>query len=95
VNTLLTAQEQAEDDRETLIIPGEQPPFVIPWCASCKDTVDKFSIDALTSTVRMGIQAECHGATEGTWVSVEDLFERKRNGKPVVMFKRRAFNLVR
>lgn len=95
MNTLLTAQEQAEDDRETLIIPGEQPPFFVPWCARCKTTVDKFGLDPVTSPLRMGVQATCHGETEGIWVSVEDLFKRKRLGEPVVMFRKRAFNLVR
>ena len=93
---LIPQAEQEEDDRETLIMPGEQPPFVIPWCASCKTTVDTFTLDFLTSTIRMGIQATCHGATEGIWVYAEDLFARKRLGKPIVMFKRKTgMNLVR
>lgn len=89
-------QDVPDDQDDGLIIrPGEQPPFVLPWCASCKQTVDVFTVDAVTSPFRMGIQAQCHGATDGTWVTVEDLFARKRLGKPVVMFKRKAFNGVR
>ena len=83
------------EDEDLIIQPGEPPPFVIPWCASCKTTVDKFTIDPISSPFRMGIQAICHGATEGIWVSVDDLFARKKLGQPVVMFKRRAFNVVR
>ena len=93
---LVPANEQTSvHDDDLIITPGEKPPFVIPWCASCKLTVEVFTIDATTSPLRMGVQATCHGETEGIWVSVEDLFERKRNGKPIVLFKRRAFNLVR
>lgn len=98
MNDLIPANEQAvpeELDNDLIIQPGEQPPFVIPWCASCKTTVDKFTIDALTSTLRMGIQAECHGQTQGIWVSVEDLFARKRLGRPVVMFRKGYLDSVR
>lgn len=83
------------DDEDTLIQPGEPAPFVIPWCASCKDGVESFTVDPVTSPFRMGIQATCHGSTEGIWVSVDDLFARKRENRPVVMFKRSAFNRVR
>jgi hypothetical protein len=94
---LLAAVNQTteDDDIDLRIVPGEPPPWIVPWCASCKDGVEAFTYDPTTSSVRMGIQAECHGATEGIWISVEDLFERKRNGKPIVMFRRRAFNRVR
>ena len=84
-----------EDDEDLVIKPGSQPPFVIPWCASCKQPVDVFTIDPISSPFRMGIQATCHGKTEGIWVTVEDLFARKRLGKPVVMFKRGRFDVVR
>lgn len=84
-----------EDESELIIQPGEDPPFVVPWCASCKDTVQSFTIDVISSPFRMGIQASCHGATQGVWVSNEDIFRRKANGSPVVMFKRAAFNGVR
>lgn len=84
-----------EQDEDLIIRPGGQPPFVIPWCASCKQTVETFTVDPVTSPLRMGIKATCHGKTEGTWVSVEDLFARKRLGRPVVMFKRGSFDLVR
>lgn len=84
-----------DEDEDLIIRPGEPAPFVIPWCASCKQTVDLFTVDAVTSPFRMGIQATCHGVTEGRWVSVDDLFARKRDNKPVVMFTRRAFNTVR
>ena len=82
-------------DRDLILQPGEPPPFLIPWCASCKTTVDKFTFDFVTSTIRVGIQAECHGATQGAWVFNEDLFRRKKLGKPFVMFQRGAWNRVR
>lgn len=85
----------SEQDEDLIIQPGEPAPFVIPWCASCKDTVESFTVDAITSSVRMGIQATCHGSTDGIWVSVEDLFARKRGNQPVVLFTRAAFNRVR
>jgi hypothetical protein len=84
-----------EEDPDLLIMPGEQPPFVIPWCARCKDTVERFSFDATTSMFRIGVQAQCHGETAGTWVTTDDLFKRKKLGQPVVMFKRGRFDRVR
>ncbi len=79
-------------DEDLVIRPGEQPPFVIPWCARCKDTVELYSFDHVTSPFRLGIQAQCHGETAGTWVTVDDLFKRKKLGQPVVMFRGRAFS---
>jgi hypothetical protein len=84
-----------EDDPDLIIMPGERAPFVIPWCARCKDTVEKFTFDHVTSPFRVGVQAQCHGETAGIWVTQDDLFKRKKLGQPVVLFKRRAFNLVR
>ncbi len=93
-NMLTTAEEHA-DESDLILRPGGEKPFVIPWCSSCKDTVETFTVDAITSPFRMGIQATCHGKTEGTWVSVDDLFARKREGKPIVMFKRGHHDRVR
>lgn len=90
---MLAVPDDKDDD--LIIQPGADPPFVIPWCASCKQTVDTFTIDPVSNPFRMGVQATCHGATEGTWVLVSDLFKRKRLGQPIVMFKRVAFNQVR
>jgi hypothetical protein len=94
MNDLLTAEDQA-DESDTLIQPGGDRPFFVPWCASCKDTVDTFTVDAITNPFRLGVQATCHGQTQGIWVLHEDLLARKRDGKPVVMFKRGAFDRVR
>ena len=84
-----------DQDPDLLIQPGAPPPFVLPWCASCKTTVDRFTIDPLKSDLWMGIEAECHGATEAIRVGLDDLMARKRLGKPVVMFRRGAFDRVR
>lgn len=93
----LAPQQQSipdDEDEDLIIRPGQQPPFVIPWCASCKDTVEKFTFETVTP-FRLGISAICHGQTEGIWVTTDDLFARKKLDRPVVMFKRRAFNTVR
>jgi len=84
-----------EEENDLVIRPGGDPPFVVPWCASCKDSVETFTVDPLSNPFRMGIQASCHGATQGIWITVDDLFRRKAKGAPVVMFKRTAFNGVR
>ncbi len=94
MNNLLPTQDAA-DDSDCIIKPGGERPFVIPWCASCGDTVDTFTWDFITSPWRAGLQATCHGKTEGTWVTPEDLLARKRDGVPIVMFKKKAFNRVR
>ena len=84
------------DDSDLILRPGGQPPFVVPFCASCGEPVDHFTIDPIASPFRMAIQAECHGKTEGIFVSVDDLFARKRAGKKIVMFRRgNGLNVVR
>lgn len=92
-NTPLTPEDQA-DESDLILAPGERP-FAIPWCASCKDTVEMFTWDLFTSPFRIGLQAQCHGKTEGVWIRHEDLLARKRDGKPIVVFKRGNFDRVR
>lgn len=95
---LVPASEQAApgaEDEDLIITPGAPPPFILPWCASCGQMPELFTFDTTTSPLRMGIQATCHGKTEGRWVTIEDLFARKRLGQPVRMFEKAAFNRVR
>jgi len=83
-------------DSDVILRPGCPAPVVTPFCASCDDTVETFTIDPVTSPFRMGITANCHGATQGTFVTVDELFARKRDGFKVVMFKKRdGMNRVR
>ncbi len=93
-NTLLTPQDQ-DDPHDAIIQPGEQPPFLIPWCASCKDGVELFTMDAITSIYRIGLHVQCHGKTQSVWLTPDDIFARKRDGKPVIVFKRGVFDRVR
>lgn len=94
MNDLLPIQDQGDED-DVIIRPGEAPPFLIPWCASCKDGVELFTIDAVTNVFRLGVQATCHGATQGIWVSAEDLLARQKANKPIVMFRRGTHDRVR
>jgi hypothetical protein len=83
-------------DSDLILRPGAAPPFVVPFCASCDEPVDKFTIDPVSSPFRMSIQAQCHGATQGIFVTVDDLFARKREGRKIVMFRKRdGLNSVR
>lgn len=91
----LTPDADLEADEDLIIRPGMERPFLIPWCCSCKDGVESFTMDPVTSHTRVGIQATCHGKTDGIWLTVEDFFARKREGKPVRMFARGAFDRVR
>lgn len=83
-------------DSDVILRPGSPAPIVTPFCASCDDTVETFTLDPVTNPFRMGITARCHGKTEGTFVTVEQLFARKHGGMKVVMFKKRdGMNQVR
>lgn len=92
-NTLLLP-EDAADESDAILKPGERP-FLLPWCASCKDTVELFTFDFVTNVFRCGLHVQCHGKTESVWLTPEDLLARKREGKPVVVFKRGYFDRVR
>ncbi len=93
MNDLLAPE--AVDPADAILKPGAAPPFLIPWCASCKDTVELFTLDAITNVFRVGLHASCHGKTEAVWLTAEDLLARQTAGKPVVMFRRGAFDRVR
>jgi hypothetical protein len=95
VGVTSAALPQQVDPDDLIIRPGQRPPFLIPWCASCKDTVESYTFDVITSPFKMGVQATCHGKTEGIWITTDDLFARAREGKAVVMFRRESFNRVR
>jgi len=75
-------------DDDVIIKPGGPPPFLIPWCASCDQPVERFTFDPVVTPFYAGVQAECHGQTKGIRISSADLIARKYEGKKVVMFQK-------
>ena len=60
------------DPDARIIQPGGRPPMITPWCVSCDEPVDRFTIDPLASEFYMSIQVECHGKTSGLRIPREE-----------------------
>ncbi len=63
------------------------PIWMIPFCASCGDGVDTFTLHAPDER-GMAVEAICHGKTEGGRFSPKDLMPGEAGQKRLVMFKR-------
>lgn len=77
------------------LIEGQPPPWLIPFCASCDQPVEKFTVLDVKDPYFVDIDAQCHGKTEGFRARIEVLMAHEA-GERIVMFKRRrGFDLVR
>jgi hypothetical protein len=83
-------------DPDITLVPGQPPPWLIPSCASCGTVpVERFTVYPPTTEHQLHVEAECHGHTQGIILTPEDLIGL-RNGKRIVMFRRRqGFDSVR
>jgi len=55
-----------------IIEPGSAPPLVSPHCWQCRLPVWTFEIDPISSIFYLGIEATCHGKTQGIKVPAEE-----------------------
>jgi hypothetical protein len=76
------------------LVPGQPPPWLIPFCASCDQPVEKFTVHDISNVFFVTIEAQCHGRTEGMKIRLEGL-DAHDKGERIVMFKKKAFNAVR
>lgn len=76
--------------------PGQPPPWLIPFCASCDMPVEGFTVHPVKAESRVEVEARCHGKTEGCYLTLEQMHELDAGGKHFVMFKRgEGFDSVR
>jgi len=54
-----------------IIRPGSNPPLVSPHCRKCNIPVEAFEIDPVSSWYYLGIEAICHGKTQGIRIPAE------------------------
>lgn len=59
------------------------PYMIIPYCPACRQPVDRFTIDPVTSDYRMSIEARCCDRTSGAYVSREDAMAAAHNIRKV------------
>lgn len=76
------------------INPGQQAPWTIPFCASCKSGVEEFTIHPLNRPGAVDIESKCHGKTEGVRLTAAEVARIKLSGEPLIMFKGPLRNLV-
>ncbi|MFZ9202315.1 MAG: hypothetical protein ACO23N_07810 [Opitutales bacterium] len=74
--------------------PTRPPPWLIPFCASCKDGVEGFTVHRLEDPNTIEIEAQCHGKTEGRYLTKAELIGKRRAGAPIVMFEGPLRHLV-
>lgn len=61
-----------------ILVPGQDPPLITPYCRSCDVPVERFCMDVVTSPYYVGIHGECHGVTMSARLPVEEVFRLKR-----------------
>lgn len=79
-----------------VLIPGQPPPWLIPFCASCDMSVEKFTVYPIKLENVVDIEAQCHGKTQGTRITLEQMNALDSKGGKIIMFQRRqGFDSVR
>lgn len=66
---------------------GAPPPWLIPFCASCGEGVERFTLHPITADGILDVEAQCHGQTQGIRLTTTDLLKRSVSGEPVVVFR--------
>jgi hypothetical protein len=75
---------------------GQPPPWLIPFCASCDMPVEKFTKYPIKVANVVDIEAQCHGATQGIRLTLEEMVKLDAENGKIVMFRRRqGFDSVR
>ena len=74
--------------------PGAPPPWLIPFCASCKVGVESFSAQPADLDGAVRVDVRCHGKTSGITLRLPDFLKLSLTGKPIVVFKGPLRNLV-
>ena len=80
------------------IIHGVLEPYLIPFCASCDEPVDRFTVYHQKVDGSVEIEAQCHGHTQGIRLPVEEVarLAASNGGGKIVMFRRaQGFDSVR
>lgn len=76
-----------------ILIPGKTPWF-IPFCCSCDEAAENFTIHAATDEY-VDFEAQCHGQYEGKRIKAADLIARKHGQKVKCFERRQGFDSVR
>lgn len=63
------------------------PPFLIPFCATCKMSVEQFTFHPMRADMKIPVECNCHGKTSGFFLTPEDLVKRQVTGAKVVVFQ--------
>ena len=70
-----------------IINPGQQKPWTIPFCASCKTGVEEMTFHTLSAPGAFEIECRCHGKTTSVLLDAHDVARIKKTGEPVIVFK--------
>lgn len=71
---------------DAIVRPGGQPPLVHPHCRKCGVPVERFTIDPISSWYYLGVDAQCHGKTQGIRIPVEQALRGRTTGEVIWMF---------
>ena len=77
-----------------IVNPGQQQPWTIPFCASCRSSVDEMTFHPLSLPGAFEIECRCHGKTTSVLLDAHDVARIKKTGEPVIVFKGPLRNLV-
>ena len=68
------------------LIPGSEPPFVMPYCWDCRLPAYRVVFDIVSSPYYIGVHAQCCNRTSSVRVPIEDMYRmRATNEKYYVL----------
>ena len=70
-------------DEAPVLIPGNEPPMVTPYCAFCQLPAERVCFDVVSSIYTVGIHAQCCNKTSSMRLPIEKLMEARATGAKV------------
>lgn len=79
-----------------VLLPGQPPPWLIPFCASCDMPVEGFTVHPIKAENVVEVEARCHGKTTGFRITLAQMNALDSKGGKIVTFHRgQGFDSVR
>jgi hypothetical protein len=73
---------------------GGRSPWLIPYCASCKEAVERLTFHPITEDGQIAIEVQCHGKTTGLIVTENDINRMNYTKQPIKVFEAPLQHLV-
>ncbi len=81
-------------NEEWSLIRGSDVPWLIPFCASCKEGVELYTTYDIAEDGKLDIEFSCHGKTGGVRLTEQDIKRMMIEKVPIIVFQAPLARLV-